>query len=152
MPFSVRCVTEMAREFAAAERRQVYITPKSFLELIKLYTSLLGSKRAATQRDIDRLQSGLDKLNKTKREVDVLVEQAKVKKVEVETMVTESNLFAEEVGKEKEAANVENEAATVEKAKCEQIATEVARKEEPARPTWRPRARWWRRRRRRWTP
>ena len=35
----------MANKFRLAERRHVYTTPKSFLELLKLYSSLLGERR-----------------------------------------------------------------------------------------------------------
>jgi len=38
-----------------------------------------------TQTNIDRLSNGLDKLMKTQKDVDILVEQAKVKAVEAGT-------------------------------------------------------------------
>ena len=60
----------MAQKFQQAERRHVYTTPKSFLELLKLYNVLLTSKREAQEAAIERLASGLQKLRDTKaREV-----------------------------------------------------------------------------------
>lgn len=40
--------------FYETERRHVYTTPKTFLELIKLYKSTLARKRKESQDAIDR--------------------------------------------------------------------------------------------------
>lgn len=40
--------------FYETERRHVYTTPKTFLELIKLYKSTLARKRKESQEAIDR--------------------------------------------------------------------------------------------------
>jgi hypothetical protein len=60
------------------------------------------------QDNIDRLENGLAKLQKVQSEVDVLVENAKVMAVEVEKKVASANVFAEQVGIEKEKVNAEN--------------------------------------------
>ena len=83
---------------AQVEKRYVYTTPKTFLELIRLYKNVLGRKRQQVQEAIDRLDTGLAKLQKTQREVDVLVEEAKIKAVEVEKKVADADVFAEQVG------------------------------------------------------
>ncbi len=49
-----------------------------------------------------------NKLTKVQGEVDVLVEAAKVMAVEVEQKVASANVFAEQVGIEKEKVNAEN--------------------------------------------
>ena len=82
---------------AQVEKRYVYTTPKTFLELIRLYKNVLGRKRQQVQEAIDRLDTGLAKLQKTQREVDVLVEEAKIKAVEVEKKVADADVFAEQV-------------------------------------------------------
>lgn len=46
-------------------------------------------------------------------DVDILVEEAKIKAVEVEHKVASANVFAEQVGVEKEKVNAENAAAQV---------------------------------------
>jgi hypothetical protein len=46
-------------EFFEVERRYNYTTPKTFLELIKLYKNVLLRKRKQTQDNIDRLENGL---------------------------------------------------------------------------------------------
>ena len=82
MPFSFNLVGKMSEKFKESERRYNYTTPKTFLELIKLYKNL-ASKREVTEGQIDRLENGLEKLMKTQKDVDILVEQAKIKAVEV---------------------------------------------------------------------
>lgn len=115
--------------FFQVERRHNYTTPKTFLELIKLYKNVLAEKRRSTQEAIDRLDTGLSKLNKTQAEVDVLVEAAKKMAVEVEAKVANAEVFAEQVAIEKEKVNAENAAAQIEADKCAAVAKEVSEKQ-----------------------
>ena len=64
MPLSFGLCQDAAARFLAQERRQVYSTPKTFLELIKLYKVLLSTKREATNTNLERLQNGLDKIGR----------------------------------------------------------------------------------------
>lgn len=59
--------------------RHVYTTPKSFLELLKLYNVLLSSKRENQDNAIERLTTGLQKLRETKDAVTSLEEDLKVR-------------------------------------------------------------------------
>lgn len=129
MPHSFAVVNAASTKFMNVERRFNYTTPKTFLELIKLYKGVLGRKRSATTDNIDRLETGLTKLHKTKKDVDVLVEEAKRMAVQVQEKVRDADAFAEKVGEEKVKVNAENEAAQIEKEKCEQIAVEVTEKQ-----------------------
>jgi len=45
MPFSFKCVGQYSDKILDTERRFVYCTPKSFLELIKLFKSMLNKKQ-----------------------------------------------------------------------------------------------------------
>jgi dynein heavy chain len=45
MPFSFKTVNEFSAMIFEQERRYVYTTPKSFLELIKLFKAMLGKKK-----------------------------------------------------------------------------------------------------------
>jgi dynein heavy chain len=45
MPFSFKVVNECSAQIFEIERRFVYTTPKSFLELIKLFKVMLGKKK-----------------------------------------------------------------------------------------------------------
>lgn len=45
MPISFDVVNKLSTKLFEQERRYVYTTPKSFLELIKLFVNMLSSKR-----------------------------------------------------------------------------------------------------------
>ena len=45
MPYSFKVVNEMSAKIFEAERRYVYTTPKSFLELIKLFKIMQSKKK-----------------------------------------------------------------------------------------------------------
>jgi dynein heavy chain, axonemal len=45
MPYSFGCVDEFSNIVFQKEKRRVYTTPKSFLELIALFKSMLAKKR-----------------------------------------------------------------------------------------------------------
>eukprot|EP00983_Pelagomonas_calceolata_P089513 1157319-Pelagomonas_calceolata.AAC.12 len=113
MPYSFALVNTVSRKYLELDRRYNYTTPKTFLELIKLYKNVLLRKRKQTQDNVDRLENGLNKLTKVQGEVDVLMENAKVMAVEVEQKVASANVFAEQVGLEKEKVNAENGEETV---------------------------------------
>lgn len=65
MPFSFKLVNDLSVKLLDQERRYVYTTPKSFLELIKLYTFMLKSKKESLERNRDRYDQGLIKLRET---------------------------------------------------------------------------------------
>jgi len=84
MPYSFIAVNQASALFMERERRYNWTTPKSFLELIALYKSMLGKRRKETTAGIVRLSNGVTKLESTAEEVSELEEQLKVKQVEVE--------------------------------------------------------------------
>lgn len=97
MPYSFAAVNKTSKKFFDVERRFNYTTPKTFLELIKLYKNVLAAKRKATADNQERLETGLQKLYKTQSEVDVLIEDAQKMSIEVEEKVASANVFAEQV-------------------------------------------------------
>ena len=62
-------VNQTSKEYLANERRYSYTTPKSFLEQIKLYRSLLGQRSKDLTTKMERLENGLEKLNSTSAQV-----------------------------------------------------------------------------------
>jgi dynein heavy chain len=125
MPYAFKCVNEVSQRYLEVERRFNYTTPKSFLGVIDLYKSMLSRRRNDLTRAIDRLQSGLEKLIKTSKDVSILEEELKVKSVEVEEKKEQADAFAETVGQEKTKVEAENDRAALEQQKCEKIAVEV---------------------------
>lgn len=54
MPYSFMAVEKVGEQYAALEKRYNYTTPKSFLELIALYRSMLKKRRSETNMRIER--------------------------------------------------------------------------------------------------
>jgi len=76
--FFQKDVEAMSVRFFEEQRRQVYVTPTSYLELIQTFQSLLALKRKETTKARSRYQNGLDKLAQTEksvREMQVELEQ-----------------------------------------------------------------------------
>jgi len=65
MPYSFKMVNDLSSKLLEQERRYVYTTPKSFLELINLYTVMLRNKRDSLERNKERYETGLIKLRDT---------------------------------------------------------------------------------------
>merc|ERR1719506_2194446 len=124
-PYSFEVVGRVSGDFQRNERRASYTTPKTFLELLKLYTGMLGGKVEALEDKKNRLTNGLEKLKATQEQVAglevVLTEKAEVVKIKV----AEAEVKAEEVGVEKEKVQSETEKANNEAVSCGEISKRV---------------------------
>jgi len=67
--FVHQSVDEESVEFYEALKRRVYITPKSYLDLIKSYDVFLAEKHASLSTRRNTLFTGLSKLDETNKEV-----------------------------------------------------------------------------------
>jgi dynein heavy chain len=126
MPFSFKCVNQQSQLVYDQERRYVYTTPKSFLELIKLFKGMLGKKKDALLSAKEKYEMGVIKLNDTSAMVAELEATLKVSSVEVEKIKKLADAQAQTVGAEKEIVDAEAEKANIESAKCAVIAASVA--------------------------
>lgn len=128
MPFSFKLVNDLSVKLLDQERRYVYTTPKSFLELIKLYTFMLKSKKESLEKNRDRYDQGLIKLRETQQQVAEIEVQVKEKQIEADQKKNEADAFAQVVGTEKEKVEKENAKATIEQEKCGVIKLDVEQK------------------------
>jgi dynein heavy chain len=126
MPFAYEMVNKVAEDYLAVERRQYHTTPKSYLELISLFKSMLTKKRKQLTETVERLTSGIEKLEATGRDVAVLQERLKEQSVEVEEKKLAAEVFAEQVGKEKAVVEAESAKANAEAEECQIIAQQVS--------------------------
>jgi len=133
MAFAQDSINEFSVDFKKQLKRHNYSTPKSYLEFIKLYKSLLRKAFDENNRQSTRLQSGIDKLEQTTSAVaDLeakLVEEQKL----VEAAKQDADAMLEIVGKDKAIVEEENAKAKVEEEKTEEIAADVSAKEESCR-------------------
>ena len=73
--FIHRSIDTVSNRFFDELRRKVYTTPKSYLDLINLYLSMLEEQRAKLKAAGSRLVVGVEKLNDTNAKVDGLQEE-----------------------------------------------------------------------------
>lgn len=120
-----RNVAKGAGKFLDELRRPTYVTPTSYLELINMYTSMLGTQRKDNQDKVDRYQNGCDKLVSTNAMVEKL--QQEIVKLQPILVVKgkETAELIEIVTKDKASASIVQENVETEAAKVK-IATEEA--------------------------
>jgi len=129
LPFSFTQVNSVANKFRTVERRHVYTTPKSYLELLKLYNGLLSKKRAEADQGIDRLANGLTKLRETAAAVANIEAALKISLEEADTKRTVAEGIAEVVSKEKAIVEIETAKAQVKAREVGRIQSEVGEKQ-----------------------
>lgn len=107
-------VEERSEAFFAQLRRRVYTTPKSYLDLISLYMSILETQRKEFYINKNRLASGLKKLNDTNMSID----EFKIKLAEMQPKLQQKNedikVALEKVNADKKVANEKEKVVTAE--------------------------------------
>uniref|UniRef100_A0A7N6FAT7 Dynein heavy chain 9, axonemal n=1 Tax=Anabas testudineus TaxID=64144 RepID=A0A7N6FAT7_ANATE len=122
-------VNQTSKEYLATERRYNYTTPKSFLEQIKLYRSLLGQKSKDLTTKMERLENGLQKLNSTSVQVDDLKAKLAAQEVELKQKNEDADKLIQVVGIETEKVSKEKAVADEEEQKVAAIAVVVSGKQ-----------------------
>jgi dynein heavy chain len=126
MPYCFEAVNKETKIFKQIEQRYVYTTPKSYLENLKLFISMLDEKRTESSASIERLSNGLQKLLETAESVAILEANLKVELVAAEEKKVTAEGIASVVGKEKEVVDAATAAANEEAAKTAIIQKEVS--------------------------
>lgn len=125
MPYSFGMVGEFSEKIMIEERRPVYTTPKSFLELIKLFKVMLNKKKGDLEAQRDQYETGVIKLTATGEDVAKLEEELKVFAVVVEEKAKKADEQAEIVGGEKTKVEAQNAVAEEKAAECSKIKVRV---------------------------
>jgi dynein heavy chain len=125
MAFMHTMVNTKSLEYLASERRYNYTTPKSYLDLISLYKSMLHDKKTKIHVLKDRLENGLEKMNSAAEQVAELQENL----VKDMAIVAEKKQATDKliviVGQETNIAMDQKAIAQGEEEKCSAIAKEV---------------------------
>ena len=125
MAFVHQGVNTASELYQQSERRYNYTTPKSYLDLIDLYKSMLASKKKGIQELKERLNNGLEKMNSAAEQVAELQENLVKDMAIVEEKKEATDKLLVVVGQETNIAEKEKAAAAIEEEKCEVIAKEV---------------------------
>lgn len=106
--------------------RFAYVTPKTFIEAMKLYKNMLLKRISSLEERSDRLSSGLSKLLDTQEKVSALEDDLREKTVTVEEKKSAADEFAQKVGEEKAKVTAQSENANIEALKCAEIQKNVS--------------------------
>lgn len=122
MAFAHQSVNDVSRKYRENERRHNYTTPKSFLEYINLYKSILERKSSELTKSMERLDNGLTKLQSTAAQVDDLKARLSSQEVELKVKNEEANRLIERVAIDTDKVNKEKAVADEEEKKVSQNA------------------------------
>lgn len=125
-------VTTASLQYEKSHGRFNYVTPTSFLELIRFYQSLLASKRSSQSTKINRLEVGLATLKKTAHDVAGLQEELKRTMKKVDDRKKATDILLEQMGKQRGDAEVKQRRADQEKSKASKAAETASQIESQA--------------------
>ncbi|XP_023292211.2 dynein beta chain, ciliary [Lucilia cuprina] len=128
MAYVHKTVNDISKVYLLNDKRYNYTTPKSFLELVSLYTKLLTEKVKANLDRRQRLENGLIKLASCSTEVDGLQEVLKVQEVELKIKNDEADNLIKVVSFENEKVSKERAFASKEEKNVRQIEEDVTAK------------------------
>ncbi|KAJ6660734.1 hypothetical protein lerEdw1_017360 [Lerista edwardsae] len=128
--FAHTSVNEVSVKYQQNEKHYNYTTPKSFLELIKLYQNLLGRKRKELVHKMERLENGLQKLQTTASQVEDLKSKLAIQEMELQQRNKDAEALVDKIGQQTEKLSREKAAADEEEQKVAAIQAEVTKQQQ----------------------
>mmetsp|Transcript_28329 Transcript_28329/g.25142 ORF Transcript_28329/g.25142 Transcript_28329/m.25142 type:complete len:530 (+) Transcript_28329:1264-2853(+) len=98
-------VATLSKNFYDVLKRRVYNTPKSYLDSINLYISILDKKRNEFHKMIRKLSGGIDKLKSTNEIVAQLQKDLVKLQPELEKQTANTEIFLKQLAENTEVAN-----------------------------------------------
>ncbi|XP_004857611.1 dynein heavy chain 9, axonemal isoform X1 [Heterocephalus glaber] len=129
MAFVHTSVNRTSQSYLSNEQHYNYTTPKSFLEFIRLYQSLLHKNGKELKSKMERLENGLLKLHSTSAQVDDLKAKLATQEVELKQKNEAADKLIQVVGVETEKVSREKAIADEEEQKVALIMLEVKQKQ-----------------------
>ena len=116
-------VDEKATELFAELRRKVYITPKSYLDLIKVYIEGLKKKRKQVDDNKDRLVGGIEKLKETNINIAGMKKRLEVLQPKLKEKSEVLEVSQKKVNEEQRIATEKEKLVTIQKDEVNEKAT-----------------------------
>uniref|UniRef100_A0A8C4MEW3 Dynein axonemal heavy chain 9 n=1 Tax=Equus asinus TaxID=9793 RepID=A0A8C4MEW3_EQUAS len=129
MAFVHTSVNQTSQSYLSNEQCYNYTTPKSFLEFIRLYQSLLRKNGRELKSKMERLENGLLKLHSTSAQVDDLKAKLATQEVELKQKNEDADKLIQVVGIETDKVSREKAIADEEERKVALIMLEVKQKQ-----------------------
>ncbi|XP_032177365.1 dynein heavy chain 1, axonemal isoform X1 [Mustela erminea] len=90
-------VSKKCTEYLAELARHNYVTPKSYLELLHIFSILIGQKKQELKTAKNRMKSGLDKLLRTSEDVAKMQEELEMMRPLLEEAAKDTVLTMEQI-------------------------------------------------------
>ncbi|CAK6435519.1 unnamed protein product [Pipistrellus nathusii] len=90
-------VTKKCIEYLAELARHNYVTPKSYLELLNIFSILIGQKKQELKTAKNRMKSGLDKLLRTSEDVVKMQEELEIMRPLLEEAAKDTLVTMEQI-------------------------------------------------------
>ena len=120
-------IAHMGERFFETLRRKTYTTPKSYLDLVELYLSMLKEKRSEYGGARNRLDNGVIKLAETNEMVGKLKASLEQLMPTLEQKSKETDGLLKQVAKEQSDAKKVEEKVSAEEARVNEEAAQVAK-------------------------
>ncbi|XP_040850525.1 dynein heavy chain 1, axonemal [Ochotona curzoniae] len=90
-------VAKKCIEYLAELARHNYVTPKSYLELLNIFSILIGQKKLELKTAKNRMKSGLDKLLRTSEDVAKMQEELEIMRPMLEEAARDTTLTMDQI-------------------------------------------------------
>ncbi|KAJ8290699.1 hypothetical protein GJAV_G00016460 [Gymnothorax javanicus] len=122
-------VNRASEKYRRNEKRHNYTTPKSFLQQITLYGNLLGKRRTELGQKMERVLSGLQKLQSTASQVEELKLKLSSQEVQLNLKNRDTEALLTKIGLQTEKVSQKRSVADTEERKVSAIQAEVSMKQ-----------------------
>ncbi|XP_047438259.1 dynein axonemal heavy chain 1 [Mugil cephalus] len=115
-------VARKSEQYLAELSRYNYVTPKSYLELLKIFSDLIGRKKQELCGARQRMKTGLDKLLSTAQDVSKMQEELETMRPLLEEAARETEVTMETIKKDTVVAEETRKSVQAEEAKASEKA------------------------------
>ncbi|KTF88877.1 hypothetical protein cypCar_00027703 [Cyprinus carpio] len=123
-------VSRKCEQYLAELSRYNYVTPKSYLELLSIFSSLIGQKKQELHSARQRMKTGLDKLLSTAEDVSKMQEELEMMRPQLEEAAKDTVITMEKIKLQETRVAVQaEEAKATEKARVAQAIADDAQKD-----------------------
>ncbi|XP_067102135.1 dynein axonemal heavy chain 1 [Osmerus mordax] len=122
-------VARKCQQYLAELSRYNYVTPKSYLELLIIFSSLIGGKKQELHSARQRMKTGLDKLLRTAEDVSKMQEELEMMRPLLEEAAKDTVVTMEKIKEDTVVAEETRTAVQAEEAKASEkasVAQEIA--------------------------
>ncbi|KAL4465245.1 hypothetical protein ABPG74_001959 [Tetrahymena malaccensis] len=123
---------EICEEYYQKMRRQVYITPKSFLSYLSSFKNLYIQKYDELDKQEEQFKVGLDKIKETTEAISVMENLLKNEEIQINEATEKTNQLLTNLEKERKKSNLKEEEIASTNKQCQTQAQQISKEKEEA--------------------